>query len=186
MMIFLKDELIKQVRESVMMFPAYWNFSFPKEVSQGIVNGEKIDFLPIVELTNRYKRNFYADFSIYFTEMQNYPLSSQKYPLHGNMTICKFPDRITVFGRTERLVFHSVEFRTPLLPQRFLKGLSFCLHHLYYRERYNEFLEVWDNTYEVNRYDNGKTTLVPYYEDRSIDMARWSLKKLLTINNTSL
>ena len=187
-MIFSKDELIKQVREAATMFPEHWNFSYPKEEVQLTVNGEKVVYSPIVFLINKTIHRSFHDFSIFFTEMQNYPLPSQKYPLYGEMTICKFPDRITVFGRNGKFVFHSEEFRTPLLPQRFLKGLAFCLNASSYflNERYHEFMEVWDNTYEVDRYNNGKTTIGPYYEDRSIDMARWSLKKFLTIDKTSL
>lgn len=186
-MIELKDEFSKQLRSEIMKIATKYDWvecpNYFYEDRTFSIRGEreyKLKAHPITLLKYRYDKSPFPTFSLNLVEMTETLIISSDDVAYGDMTIYKWDSEIVVIGRSKesRGIFYAESF-TNGLTQRFIKGLASCFgSYSWFSGRYHDFLKTMNFRFCIDEFTD-ECTLLPSNEDRSIEMARWSMKNFL-------
>jgi hypothetical protein len=172
-MIELKDEFSIQLRSEIMKIATKYDWVERVEDHNPIIGGK--EFAPVLSLKRRLKHDYIPDFSIYITEVPS--LQVKKLPIIGQMVIYKIKTGYLVVAKDSRFSGWTEWFPNGLT-QRFAKGLASCFgYYPLFEERYNDFLRNMTTRFLIDKLTHVWVHVKD--EDRSIEMARWSMKNFL-------
>lgn len=172
-MIELKDEFSKQLRSEIMKIAPKYDWVDRTEDHNPIIGGK--EFTPVLSLKRRWKHDYLPDFSIYIREVPF--LHIKRLFILDQMNIYKIENEYVVIAK-DSMFSAWAEWFPNGLTQRFAKGLASCFGYpRFFEERYYAFLRTMSLRFLIDKLTH-EWVLVKN-EDRSIEMARWSMKNYL-------